>query len=58
MSKGLTFNLWKTRSAAASQMMACGVCSLRVKASSVLCVQCGKWIHSSGSVVKRVTAKF
>ena len=23
----------------------CGVCSLRVKANSVLCVQCGKWIH-------------
>ena len=23
----------------------CGVCSLRVKANSVLCLQCGKWIH-------------
>ena len=24
----------------------CGVSSLRVKANSVLCVQCGGWIHS------------
>ena len=23
----------------------CGVCSLRVKANSVLCVQCGNWVH-------------
>ena len=23
----------------------CGVCSLRVKAKSVLCLQCGEWIH-------------
>ena len=22
----------------------CGVCSLRVKANSVLCVQCGRWM--------------
>ena len=22
-----------------------GVCSLRVMANSVLCVQCGEWIH-------------
>ena len=22
-----------------------GVCSLRVKANSILCVQCGKWIN-------------
>ena len=24
----------------------CWVCDLRVKVSSVLCIQCGKWIHS------------
>ena len=23
----------------------CGVCSLRVKANSVLWLQCGRWIH-------------
>ena len=36
----------------------CGVCSLRVKANSVLCLQCGKWIHSRCAGVKRVTPKF
>ena len=30
----------------------CGVCSLRVKANSVLCVQCGKWIHCRCARVK------
>ena len=33
----------------------CGECSLRAKANQVLCVQCGKWIHSRCAVVKRVT---
>ena len=28
-----------------SKVDPCGVCSLRVKANSVLCVQCGKWIR-------------
>ena len=28
-----------------SKVDPCGVCSLRVKANTVLCVQCGKWIH-------------
>ena len=23
----------------------CGVCSIRIKANSVLCAQCDKWIH-------------
>ena len=23
----------------------CGVCSLQVRANSVLCVQCGRWTH-------------
>ena len=36
----------------------CGICSLRVKAISVLCIQCGMWIHSMCAGVKRVTAKF
>ena len=26
-----------------SKVDPCGVCSLRVKANSVLCLQCGKW---------------
>ena len=37
---------------------ACGVCSLRVKADSVLYLQCGKCIHSRCTRVKRVTPKF
>ena len=36
----------------------CGVCSLRVKANSVLCLQCGKWIHGRCAAVKRVTQMF
>ena len=36
----------------------CGVCSLRVKTNSVLCVQCGKWICDGCAGVKRVTAMF
>ena len=35
----------------------CGVCSLRVKVNSVLCVPCGKWIHDSCFVVKMVTLR-
>ena len=35
----------------------CGVCSLRLKANSVLCVLCEKWFHSRCARVKRVTAK-
>ena len=33
----------------------CGLCSLRVKANSYLCVQCGKCIHDRCTGVKRVT---
>ena len=33
----------------------CWVCSLRAKANSVLCVQCGKWIHGRCTRAKRVT---
>ena len=28
-----------------SKVDPCGVCSLRIKANLVLCVQCGMWIH-------------
>ena len=40
-----------------SKVDQCGVCSLRGKANSVLCLQCGKWIHIRGAGVKRVTPK-
>ena len=33
----------------------CRVCSLRVIANSVMCLQCGKWIHSGCARAKRVT---
>ena len=36
----------------------CGVCCLRVKANSVLCVQCGKWINGRCAGVKLVTPMF
>ena len=36
----------------------CGVCSLRVKAKSALCVQCGKWFHGRDGEVKSVTPMF
>ena len=41
-----------------SKVDLCGVDSLRVKANSVLCIQCGKWTHSRCAGVKRVTSKF
>ena len=34
------------------------VCSLRVKANSVLCVLCDKWIHGRCAGMIRVTPKF
>ena len=36
----------------------CGVCRLRVKENSNLCVQCGRWIHGRCAGVKRETTKF
>ena len=36
----------------------CGICSLRLKANSVLCVQCGKWIHGRSARVKSLIPKF
>ena len=48
-------NLWKIKAMVSdgitkdgmskSKVNPCGVCSLRVKANSALCLQCGKWIH-------------
>ena len=35
----------------------CGVCTLRVKANSVSCIQCGMSIHGRCAGVKRMTAK-
>ena len=40
-----------------SNVYPCGVCSLRVKANSVLCVKCVKWIHGICAGMKRVTPK-
>ena len=36
----------------------CVVCSLRVKANSVLCLLCGKWMHGRCARLKRVAPKF
>ena len=34
------------------------ICCLRVKANSILCLLCGKWIHGGCSRVKIVTPRF
>ena len=36
----------------------CVFCSMRVKANSALCVQCGWWIHGTCVRVKMVIPKF
>ena len=36
----------------------CGVCRLRVKANSALCVQCSYWIHGKCAGVKIITQMF
>ena len=41
-----------------SQVNPCGVCSLRVEANSVLCVQHGKLIHGRCALVNELTPKF
>ena len=41
-----------------SKVDPCGVCSLRVKASLVLCLQCVKWIHGRCARVKMENQKF
>ena len=64
---GLRINLGKTKVIVRSRITKdglskhktdpCEVCSLKVKAYSVLCVQCGKWIHRRCDGVKRVMPK-
>ena len=41
-----------------SEVDSCWVCSLRIKAKSVLCVQCGRWINGGCAGVNRMTARF
>ena len=67
-SKGLKVDLGKAKvmvcggitkdSMSKSKVDPCWVCFLRVKANSVLCVQCGKWIYGRCAGVKSVTPKF
>ena len=67
-SKGLKVNIGKTRAMVCnsitkngmskSKVDPCWVCSLRVNANSVLCLQCGKGNHGKSAGVKRVTPKF
>ena len=35
----------------------CGVCGRRVMANSVLCTNCGNWVHGKCAKIKRVTAR-
>ena len=66
--KGLKVNLRKTNvmvsggitkdGMSKSKVDPCGVCSLRVKVNSVLCLQCGKWIHGRCARGKMATPKF
>ena len=66
-SKGLNVNLGKTKVMVCSAIMEdgmfkskvdpCGVCSLRAKANTVLCLQCGKWTHGRCAGAKMLTPK-
>ena len=68
MSKGWKVNLGKTKvmvngsitteGMSISKDDPCGVCSLWVKAYSVLCVHFGKWIHGRCAREKRMFPKF
>ena len=40
-----------------SKVDPCGVCSLRAKANSVLCVQSGKWIHGKYNTMNFIEHK-
>ena len=40
-----------------SKVDPCGVSRLSVKANSVMCLQCGRWIHGKYAIGKRVTPK-
>ena len=67
-SKGLKLSIGKTKvmisgsitmdGMSKGKVDQCVVCSLRVKANLVLCLQCGKWIHGRCVGVKWVTPKF
>ena len=67
-SKGLKINLGKIMVMVSSTIIkdgmfkskvgACGVYCLRVKANSVLCLQCGKCIQGRCAGMKMVTPKF
>ena len=41
-----------------SKVDPCGVCSLRVKVNSTICVQCDRLIQGRCAAVKRVTEVF
>ena len=68
LSKGLGVNLGETKviisggiikdGMSKSNVDLCWVCRFRVKANSVLCVQCGRRIHSRCTRVKMMTPKF
>ena len=66
-SKGMKVSLGKTKVMVSSGITQNGLSkskvdpcldSLRVKANSVLCVQCGRWTHGRCARVKRVTPMF
>ena len=58
-------NLWKTKvvvswaegEVSVSKVAPCGICGKQVMANSVLCVNCGKWIHGRCAKVKRVSSR-
>ena len=66
-SKGLKINLRKTKlmvsggitkdSMSKNKVYPCGACDLKAKADSILCLQCGKWIHCRYAREKMVTPK-
>ena len=66
-SMGLIVNLGKTKvmvyggitkgGKSESKDDTCGVCRLRIKANSVLCLPCGKWIHCRCVEMKNATSK-
>ena len=41
-----------------SKVDPCGVCSLREKANSSMCAQCGNWTHGRRAEVKLVSPTF
>ena len=66
--KGLKVSLGKTKvvdsggitkdGMSKSKVYLCGLCSLRVKANSVLSLQCDKWVNGRCARVKRITPTF